>query len=212
MKNLPYKILALALAVILWYFVVGEERAEVGLTIPLELVNIPRDLIVVNTVTHGIEIRINGPRSLVRALSTENLSKSLDLSNTKPGTVTFSISSEGIPLSRGVKITRIHPTTVVVVLQKLHIRKVQIKPRIIGKPAFGYELAAVKISPEQVEIAGPDNVVDEIESLWTKPVDLQGTKANLKQRTSLDFRNLQIYLTKEVPVEVEVVLKKINSD
>ena len=123
MKNWPYKILAILLAVILWYLVVGEERAEVGLTIPLELVNIPRDLIVVNNVIHGIEIRVNGPRSLVRSLTAESLSKRLDLSNTKAGTVSFSISSEGIPLPRGVKITRIHPTQVVVVLQKLMTQK-----------------------------------------------------------------------------------------
>ena len=110
MKNLPYKLLALFLAILLWFIVVGEERAEVGLTIPLELINIPRDMIVANNLTQGIDIRVNGPRSLVRSLSTENLSKSLDLSNARAGTITFPISSEGIPLPRGVTITRIHPT------------------------------------------------------------------------------------------------------
>ena len=70
MRNFFFKILALVLAVILWFLVVGEERAEVGLTIPLELVNMPRDLIVVNNLTQGIDIRVNGPRSLIRSLST----------------------------------------------------------------------------------------------------------------------------------------------
>ncbi len=123
MKSWHFKLLAVLLAVIMWYFVVGEERAEVGLTVPLVLINMPRDLIVVNNVPHGIEIRVNGPRSLVRSLSTENLSKSLDLSNTREGSVSFSISSEGIPLPRGVKITRINPTQVTVVLQKLMTKK-----------------------------------------------------------------------------------------
>ena len=41
-----------------------------GLTIPLELINIPRDMIVANNITQGIDIRVNGPRSLVRSLST----------------------------------------------------------------------------------------------------------------------------------------------
>ena len=47
-------LLAVLLAVIMWYFVVGEERAEVGLTVPLVLINMPRDLIVVNNVPHGV--------------------------------------------------------------------------------------------------------------------------------------------------------------
>jgi len=210
MKNWPFKLLAILLAFILWYFVVGEERAELGLTVPLVLINIPRDLIVVNNVTQGIEIRVNGPRSLVRSLSTENLSKSLDLSNTRPGTVIFSISSEGIPLPRGVKITRINPTQVTVILQKLLIKKIALHPRITGRPAPGYEIEAIHINPEQVEIAGPEDVVDKLEDLFTKAIDIQGIKANLKQRTYLDFRTHQIYLVKEVPLEVEVVIKKNN--
>jgi len=210
MKNWPFKLLAILLAFILWYFVVGEERAELGLTVPLVLINIPRDLIVVNNVTQGIEIRVNGPRSLVRSLSTENLSKSLDLSNTRPGTVIFSISSEGIPLPRGVKITRINPTQVTVILQKLLIKKIALHPRITGRPASGYEIEAIHINPEQVEIAGPEDVVDKLEDLFTKAIDIQGIKANLKQRTYLDFRTHQIYLVKEVPLEVEVIIKKNN--
>ena len=208
MKNLPYKILAVLLAVIMWYFVIGEERAEVGLTVPLELINIPRDLIVVNNVAHGIDIRVNGPGSLVRSLTAESLSKRLDLSNTKAGTVSFSISSEGIPLPRGVKITRINPTQVIVVLQKLMTQKISVKPRIVGKPAPGYEIASVQVNNPQVEIAGPEEVVKNLESLYTKPIEIQGLKTDLKQRTSIDFRNHQIYLVKEIPLEVHVNIKK----
>lgn len=211
MKNLPYKILAVLLALIMWYFVIGEERAEVGLTVPLELINIPRDLIVVNNVVHGIDIRVNGPGSLVRSLTAESLSKRLDLSNTKAGTVSFSISSEGIPLPRGVKITRINPTQVMVVLQKLMTQKISVKPRIVGKPAPGYEIASVQVNNPQVEIAGPEEVIKNLESLYTKPIEIQGLKTDLKQRTSLDFRNHQIYLIKEIPLEVQVnIIKNHN--
>ena len=210
MKSWHFKLLAVLLAVIMWYFVVGEERAEVGLTVPLVLINMPRDLIVVNNVTQGIEIRVNGPRSLVRSLSMENLSKSLDLSNTREGAVSFSISSEGIPLPRGVKITRINPTQVTVVLQKLLTRKITVHPRITGKPALGYELESIQTNPDQVDIAGPEEVVEKLEGLFTKPIDIQGLKTDLKQRISLDFRNYQIYLVKEVPLEIEVKIKKNN--
>lgn len=211
MKNLSYKILAVLLAIMVWYFVVGEERAEVSLTVPLELINIPRNLIVVNNLPQAIELWVNGPRSLVRSLSTENIGKSLDLAKTRPGTISFSISSEGIPLPRGVIITRINPTQVNVVLQKLGTKKIKIKPRIIGKPAPGYEVVSVQVNYEQVEIAGPEGVVESLESLYTKPVDIQGIKDNLKQRTYLDFKNHQIYLVKEVLLEIQVTLKKTNS-
>ena len=208
MRNIFFKILALVLAVILWFFVVGEERAEVGLTIPLELVNMPRDLIVVNNLTQGIDIRVNGPRSLIRSLTTRNLSKSLDLSNTKAGTVTFSISSEGIRLPRGVTITRIHPTQVVVVLQKQIKKTIPVKVRIIGRPANGYEVDSVKIRPEEVEVAGPEEVIKELENLFTKPVDISGRRDPLVQEVHLDFRSLQINLVRNLTMEVEVKIKR----
>jgi YbbR domain-containing protein len=208
MNNLRYKILAVLLATVIWYFVVGEERAEIGLTVPLELVNIPRNLIVVNNVTQAIDIRINGPKSLVRALSMENLRKSLDLSQARRGTVSFSISPEGIPLPRGVKITRISPTQAVVVLQNLVVKNVTIKPRLVGKPAPGFEVVGSEINYDQVQIAGPQDVLDNLDSLYTKPVEIEGLTSSLRQRTSLDFRNHQISLVKEVPLEVQVTIKK----
>jgi YbbR domain-containing protein len=208
MNNLRYKILAVLLAMVIWYFVVGEERAEVGLTVPLELINIPRHLIVVNNVTPAIDIRVNGPKSLVRALAMENLRKSLDLSRARRGTAVFSISPEGIPLPRGVKITRISPTQVTVVLQNLVTKNVNVKPRLLGKPASGFEVVGIEVNTNQVQIAGPEDVVDNLETLYTKPIEIEGLTASLKQRTSLDFRNHQISLVKEVPLEVQVTIKK----
>lgn len=210
MRNWPSKILALVLALILWYFVVGEERAEVGLTVPLVLVNIPRDLVVVNNVTHGIDIRVNGPRSLVRSLSAEGLSKTLDLSNTRPGSVTFSISAEGIPLPRGVTITRIHPTQVTVVLEKQVRKTVSIRPKLKGRPEKGYEVHSVTVRPEQVEISGPEKALEGIDHLYTLPVEIGGWKEDKKEKTYVDFQNLRLYLTKDIPVEVEVKIKKIQ--
>jgi YbbR domain-containing protein len=208
MKNLFYKLLSLLLAVLLWFLVVGEERAEVGLTIPLELVNIPRNLIVVNNITQGIDIRVNGPRSLVRSLTARSLSKSLDLSNARAGTITFPISAEGIKLPRGVTITRIHPPQVVVVLQKLGQKRVAVKPRLTGKLPPGFEIASVQTKPEELEVAGPEEVMGGVETLFTKPIDLSGVRGDLVQEIGVDLRSLQIHALRQGTVEVEIKIKK----
>lgn len=208
MKNPFFKLLALLLAVLLWFLVVGEERAEVGLTIPLELVNIPRNLVVVNNITQGIDIRVNGPRSLVRSLTARSLSKSLDLSNARSGTITFPISAEGIKLPRGVTITRIHPPQVVVVLQKLGQKKVAVQARLTGKLPPGFEIVSVRTKPEELEVAGPEEVMGGVETLFTKPIDLGGLRADLVQEIGVDFRSLQIRALRQENVEVEIKIKK----
>jgi YbbR domain-containing protein len=208
MKNPFFKLLALLLAVLLWFLVVGEERAEVGLTIPLELVNIPRNLVVVNNITQGIDIRVNGPRSLVRSLTARSLSKSLDLSNARSGTITFPISAEGIKLPRGVTITRIHPPQVVVVLQKLGQKKVAVQARLTGKLPPGFEIVSVRTKPEELEVAGPEEVMGGVETLFTKPIDLGGLRTDLVQEIGVDFRSLQIRALRQETVEVEIKIKK----
>ena len=208
MKNPLFKILALLLAALLWFLVVGEERAEVGLTIPLELINIPRSLIVVNNITQGIDIRVNGPRSLVRSLTGRGLSKSLDLSNARAGTITFPISAEGIKLPRGVTITRIYPPHVVVALQKLGQKKIMIKARLTGKLPPGIEIESILVRPEELEVAGPEEVIREVETLSTKPIDVTGLRADLVQEIGLDFRSLQIHALRQETVEVEIRIKK----
>ena len=60
------------------------------------------------------------------------------------------------------------------VLQKLMTQKISVKPRIVGKPAPGYEIASVEVNNPQVEIAGPEEVVKNLESLYTKPIEIQG--------------------------------------
>jgi YbbR domain-containing protein len=208
MKNPFFKLLALLLAVLLWFLVVGEERAEVGLTIPLELVNIPRNLVVVNNITQGIDIRVNGPRSLVRSLSARSLSKSLDLSNARSGTITFPISAEGIKLPRGVTITRVHPPQVVVVLQKLGQKKVAVQARLTGKLPPGFEIVSVRTKPEELEVAGPEEVMGGVETPFTKPIDLGGVRSDLVQEIGVDFRSLQIRALRQETVEVEIKIKK----
>ena len=47
-KNWVLKFLSLLFALFLWYFVVGEDKVDMTVTIPVEIVNLPRDLIISN--------------------------------------------------------------------------------------------------------------------------------------------------------------------
>ena len=64
--NPGLKLLALIMAVILWFMAVGRERAEVGLNVPVEMVNFPKNMVVANQVPDGISVRIRGSVALTR--------------------------------------------------------------------------------------------------------------------------------------------------
>lgn len=117
-KNITLKLMALAFSVALWFYVVGEKKAEVGFIVPLKLTNIPRDMIIANNVVRDVEVRVAGPKTLVTNLSPTHIEVAIDLSNGRLGLNTYSITPQEIKTPRGVDVIRVSPTTVKVRLEK----------------------------------------------------------------------------------------------
>src|SRR5512139_2979547 len=90
-ENIGLKVISLILAVSLWLFVVGEETSEIGLSIPVEIINVPPDLAVTNDVIDDINLRVSGPRRMIRRLASETLSKIIDLQDAQAGIINFDI-------------------------------------------------------------------------------------------------------------------------
>ncbi|RPI50266.1 MAG: YbbR-like domain-containing protein, partial [Deltaproteobacteria bacterium] len=74
-KDWVIKVLSLGFALLLWFFVVGQEKAEVSVSIPLELVNIPAGLVIANDIPSNIDVKVYGPRSMIRAMTTKGILK-----------------------------------------------------------------------------------------------------------------------------------------
>ena len=57
-KDWVLRLISLFFAIFLWYFVVGEDKVDMTISVPLEIVNMPRDLIVSNQFPKNIEVTI----------------------------------------------------------------------------------------------------------------------------------------------------------
>lgn len=185
-KNIGLKLLALAFALFLWFFVVGEEKAEVNLNIPLEILNLPENILISNEFPGTIDVRLYGSRSLIRDLATRRISREIDLSGAKPGEVTLNIIPDSIPVPRGIQVTRIHPSHVTLILEPLVRKEVSIKPELKGKLAAGYELKDIKIDPAVVVIAGTKKELARIEKIPTEPVDISGLTKDMETTVQLN--------------------------
>ena len=62
-RNWPIKLLAVLLALGFWLFVVGQERAEVTLRVPLALVDRPANMVIVEQSAKAIEIRLSAAKA-----------------------------------------------------------------------------------------------------------------------------------------------------
>lgn len=111
-ENLAVKLLSLAFAVVLWFFVMGEQRHEVSYVVPVEYLNLPRGLTIANEVPAAVAVTVSGPRALLVHLGPDDLRLPLDLSGLRPGLTSFKRIEENLKAPGGLVVTRISPASI----------------------------------------------------------------------------------------------------
>jgi len=184
-KNWVLKLLSLLFALFLWYFVVGEDKVDMNVTIPVEIVNLPRDLIISNQFKKQLEVTVSGQRSLIRGMTAQHISRTIDLSKASPGTVVVQNHPDSISLPRGLSILRVQPPTVTLLLDRLIQKELPIKPVLNGKVHHSYKLETVTVDPPSLEISGPQSILAQEENLNTSPIDINGLNKSAVKQVSL---------------------------
>ena len=88
LNNLFLKLISLFFAIILWFYitpVVSRDTLEMNYALPLQLKNIPEDMIVTGKVEDHINVRLKGRQSIIRDLEPDELNVSLNLSGAREG-------------------------------------------------------------------------------------------------------------------------------
>ncbi len=183
--NWQLKLLAVAIAMALWIFVVGQDKAEITIKVPVEVTNIPSQVVVVGDVTGEVSARIFGPRSLIRRVASENMAKEVSLAGMKPGEHIFHVLPEDLNLPPGVRVVRISPSSLTIALAKRYSRKVSVRPVIQGEPAPGMELGEVTFKPPKVTISGSEDELRDVDWVWTLPLDVKDLKTTTKITAAL---------------------------
>lgn len=210
LENLGLKLLSVVLAVFLWAVVLGEQKIEVTLTVPLEIKDLPRDLILVNEPPDTLEVRLRGPKTLVTTLAPREVALEGLPKNFVEGENVITIRSEAVRVPRGIEVVDVTPHRVRVVLDAMAVREVEVSPRIEGAPAKGFVIKRVISTPARIRMAGPKNELRRLTRVYTVPISLDGQTASFSTRAMLEPAGRQVRALDEVPiiVGVEIGLKK----
>ena len=206
-RNPGYKLLALAIALLLWGLSHGTVSVERGLDLPLEFSAVPSDLVVTGQSSDAVNIRVRGSRAAIRALSGADLSYRVDLSGAKAGTTEREVDpASQLDLPRGVQIVSRSPSTLEIELEPFASRSVAVRPDLDGEPAEGFRVEKVEVEPARVRIAGARSEVLRFSEVLTETVDLQGATEALERqvRVVVGGRNVWLEGPSEVRVRAEV--------
>lgn len=183
LHNAGLKLLSLVAAIGLWFFVnAGERDTELSLQVPVELRNIPPNVMLVSPRVDFIDLVARGPRTLLSRIQPDQLSMTLDLRGVRPGPAVFRIMSDALDLPRGVSVVRLTPSEVTLEFAATMRKRVPVHVAVTGKPTSGLLVTSTKAAPESVEVGGPADQVEQLKAVETVPLDLTDAPPGLIER------------------------------
>ncbi len=206
-KNKGLKLFAFILALAAWFAVGSEERTETTLQMALELTNIPKQLMVTNEIPSQIEVRVQGPRSVIRELADDKRQLRIDLAGSKPGTRNELITPSALNFPRGVVISRIRPNALSIELDQAVTRRLEVLPVIKGSPAPGFEVGDITLTPKETLVRGPQNAVQQLKQINTIPIDISKLSSSVTREVELDFQNLPLTSLDSQPIVAKITIR-----
>ncbi|MFZ5796810.1 MAG: hypothetical protein C4563_03525 [Desulfobulbus sp.] len=207
-KNWVLKAVSLCLAIMLWYFVVGEDQVDMNIQVPIEIINLPANLTIANEYKKSIDVAVRGPRSVILDLRNRNITRPVDLSGAQPGTIVIKNDERSIPLPKGILVQRLQPTNITLLLDKLIQKNFPIKAVTEGKVAAGYEVGKIFLDPDHLVISGPQAILEQESFLNTYAIDLNGLEQGTTIQVHLNLKPEFFDLIGETVVAARVELKE----
>lgn len=205
------------------------EPVETNLLLPVQFSNVPEGLVLTQFRTDKIEIRIKADPRLIEKINKKNIQYPADLytdldidpagdsDSVGPGHYVLPVEKRRIPVDPAITILEITPSYLRVHLEKIKTRSFKVTVPYSGTPAQGYIVLEPAPEPSSVTLSGAQSLIDGIQVLKTKPVDLASVQESFKKEVPLDLENTHLYSASDpiivvsVKIQEEQVVKTIEN-
>jgi hypothetical protein len=176
-QNLGYKLVALALALLLWFDVTSDETALIDYPVPLSIAVEGGDMIVTNDVPHEVDVRFSGTGKELLRLDRDRLAIRKEVRGDENDTLQIDLGPQDVqrPGDLNVIPTGVIPSRITVVTDRFiektvplaTVGRIEVDPdrRVIG----------LEVEPRSVRIRG---VTAEIRPIGSLEFDLSQISAD----------------------------------
>ncbi len=187
LKEWGIRLISIFLATVLWYFITGEDKVDLTISVPVEIINLPSNMVIANKYKKDIQVTLRGPRSIIKDLPKQHITRSIDLSKINPGTLSVRNTLKSINFPNGINVLRVQPTNISLEIDELSQKKLPIEAIVSGKPATGYELENIQLVPDHITVTGAKTKLTNYSYLKTLPIRLDNLDKTIKRQVSLDL-------------------------
>lgn len=170
-KNPGWKLLSLAIALVVWGLVANEPELSTFTTAGIEYKNLPENIEISSDPVSTVKLELRGPSGELRGVGdSASPVVILDMSDVRTGERTFPIGDGNVKLVPGVRLVRAIPSDVRFRFERRADRTVKVTPRF--RERDGYELADFTVKPDSLAIAGPASHVSQVNTMLTDQVNI----------------------------------------
>jgi YbbR domain-containing protein len=203
------RLLALSIAVGVWFSVSFEDREALSERMVEASVsyNRPRSFVILDPVG-TVNVRLRGSSKLIRQLNPYQVNVQVDLAQTQPGTVNVNLGPESVLMPDGLEVVSIEPDVIRVELEREVSQRLPVVPRLVGEPAAGSVVEEPEVFPNLVLVTGPESLFSRIQSLSTRPIDLNGHALSFEETVAVVPPDPLIQIVQPFKVSVRVPLRQ----
>lgn len=163
--NWQVALMAVLLSASLWYLVVGREKVESWVEVPLEIKGLPAEYILSSSPPESLHVRVRGPEGLMRSLDRKRLQYTLDLSKVTKGDNDITLLPGDMPFSGAFEVQEISPPVLEFFVDALSSRKSIVNPVLRDTLPRGLRLAEIQATPHTVLLTGPESIISQLASV-----------------------------------------------
>jgi YbbR domain-containing protein len=207
LRNWELKLLALALAVVVWFFVVSADRGQFGFTVPVEYVGLEPRMVLLGAPREAVDVQVEAARWAAARLAPTDVRVRVDLSRAREGVNMVQLSSDDVQAPAGVNVVRVSPSAVRVSVATAATREVRVVPQLRGTTPADVRVGRVAVEPATVQVKGPRTTIEERATVETAPVDVTGLRESVTRTVGLVLPDA-VHPTTQRTVQVTVEIKR----
>ena len=143
---------------------------------PVVYLNRDPSMEIVQTSVNTVSLELEGSGALIKSIKPDQVQVKLDLTQSKVGPNSFSITRESISLPPGIVLKAVTPTVVEVALDVLIKKEMPVQIDWVGRLPDHFILTETEVEPETVTVIGGKRILENISTLYTEKIPLNNLK------------------------------------
>ena len=178
-RNLPQKIVAILLAIVIWLFVGNQnplDIAEYQIAVPISYTNIPKELAVVSPLVENINLRVTAQKQDESSIKPSNFQVIVDLQKIQEGENEILLTASLIQSDANYKLIGLLPNQLNITTEPTVEKKVPIRITVVDNLGDDKVITKIQKTPDFISVKGAKSVVKNLEYIETLPVEIDLSK------------------------------------